>query len=89
MVERLTDTGEVVGSSPIGTVGGKFLSLSLTALEKKVLNLSIVFWWFNAVVTPLPIPNRVVKRRCADGTRKGRVGNRQNRVLKLIIFCYN
>lgn len=27
-----------------------------------------MFWWFNAVVTPLTIPNREVKHRCSDGT---------------------
>ncbi len=49
-----------------------------------------MFWWFNVVVTPLTIPNRVVKRHSADGTRKGRVGIRQNKALnKSFYFCYN
>lgn len=32
---------------------------------------------------PFSIPNKVVKRRSADGTRKGRVGSRQLEELKL------
>ncbi len=32
---------------------------------------------------PFSIPNKVVKHRSADGTRKGRVGSRQLEELKL------
>lgn len=31
--------------------------------------------------TPFPIPNRAVKPHSADGTRKGRVGRRQDNVI--------
>lgn len=43
-------------------------------------------WWFNAGVTPVLIPNTEVKPRSADGTRKGRVGSRQNRVLNFLFY---
>ena len=43
------------------------------AKNGKIFN--ILFWWFSTVVTPLPIPNRVVKRWYTDGTGfPGRVG---------------
>ena len=45
--------------------------------------MSVLFWWFNAMVTPDPIPNSAVKHRSGDGTRKGRVARRQNKVLDL------
>lgn len=32
--------------------------------------------------TPLTIPNREVKLGCSDGTRKGRVANRRNKVFE-------
>ena len=41
--------------------------------------LKALFWWFGGGVTPVLIPNTAVKPSCADGTRKGRVGHRQNR----------
>ena len=43
---------------------------------------NILFWWFDAEVTPLTIPNREVKLGCSDGTRKGRVANRRNKVFE-------
>ena len=36
---------------------------------------------FSGGVTPVLIPNTEVKPRSTDGTRKGRVGRRQNKVL--------
>ncbi len=36
------------------------------------------------MVTPVLIPHTEVKHRSADGTRKGRVGNRQNKALNRI-----
>lgn len=55
-----------------------------------------MFWWLGERVTPKPIPNLEVKPLSADGTRKGRVGSRQNSELKLkspvfrldFLFCY-
>ena len=44
--------------------------------------LSLLCWWFGDGGTPVLIPNTAVKPICADGTRKGRVGRRQHRVLK-------
>ena len=29
---------------------------------------NVQFWWFEAAALPLPIPNRVVKRRTANDT---------------------
>ena len=49
--------------------------------SKPVYWLNALFWWFDAVDTPLPIPNREVKRRSTDDTRKGKVGNCRNRAL--------
>ena len=43
-------------------------------------------WWLNAGVTPVLIPNTEVKPGSADGTRKGRVGSRQHRVLNFLNF---
>lgn len=41
--------------------------------------LNLPFWWLDAVVTPLPIPNRAVKHRSTDDTlMEGKVGSRQN-----------
>jgi hypothetical protein len=37
------------------------------------------FWWFGGGVTPVLIPNTAVKPSCADGSRKARVGRRQNK----------
>ena len=52
----------------------------------QVLKISkIVSWWFNAVVTPGPIPNPAVKHRSGDGTRKGRVASRQDSVLEVFL----
>src|SRR3989344_2203681 len=34
-----------------------------------------IWWWFEATELLLPIPNRIVKRRTADDTRKGTVGS--------------
>ena len=45
--------------------------------------LRILFWCFGGGATPDPIPNSAVKPTSTDGTRKGRVGRRQNKVLKL------
>lgn len=45
--------------------------------------------------TPFPIPNRAVKPHSADGTRKGRVGRRQDNViyskrrLERGVFCWH
>ena len=58
------------------------------------LESNILFWCFNARVTPVLIPNTEVKPCSGDGTRKGRVARRQNKVLdffvpKIIVFCYH
>ncbi len=45
---------------------------------------SVLFWWFNAVVTPDLIPNSAVKHRSGDGTGNGRVASRQNRVFDIL-----
>jgi hypothetical protein len=40
-----------------------------------------MFWCLNVRVTPVLIPNTEVKPHSADGSRKARVGRRQNIVL--------
>ncbi len=44
--------------------------------------MSSLFWCLNAEVTPVLIPNTEVKLGSADDTRKGKVGRRQNKILK-------
>ena len=41
---------------------------------------NFLFWWLDAEVTPVLIPNTEVKLCSADDTRKGKVGSRQNKV---------
>ena len=57
------------------------------------IEFSFLFWWLDAGVTPVLIPNTEVKPCSADDTLTGKVGSRQNRVLnfltKFSIFCYN
>ena len=50
-----------------------------------IFGLSVLFWWFNTRVTPLPIPNRVVKPCCSDDTPCGESSYRQNKTLNLFI----
>ena len=57
---------------------------SMVPYREKLL--SFVFWWFNARETPVLIPNTEVKPCSGDGTRKGRVANRQYTVLNIINF---
>ena len=45
-------------------------------------SLSTLCWCFVRGGTPVLIPNTAVKPSRADGTRKGRVGRRQHRLLK-------
>ena len=45
---------------------------------------NILFWWLDAGVTPVLIPNTEVKLCSADDTRKGKVGSRQNKVFDTI-----
>ncbi len=53
-----------------------------------------VFWCLDVGVTPVLIPNTEVKPNSADGTRKGRVGRRQNREIdflytkNLVLYTY-
>jgi len=47
--------------------------------------LSTLCWCFIGGGTPVLIPNTAVKPSRADGTRKGRVGRRQHRVLKICL----
>ncbi len=49
--------------------------------ELDTIKLNILAWWLNAGGTPVLIPNTEVKTCSADGTRKGRVGSRQTKVL--------
>ena len=45
------------------------------------LKLKVWFWWFDAVVTPVPIPNTEVKRCSGDDSPIGaKVASRQNQV---------
>src|SRR3989344_2979285 len=46
----------------------------------------IMFWWFNAEVTPVLIPNTEVKLGSADDTLTGKVGSRQNIALNKTNF---
>ena len=48
---------------------------------------SFVCWWFDAVGTPVLIPNTEVKHRSTDGTSNGRVGSCQHRKLDILISC--
>ena len=50
-------------------------------------SLSIPCWCFVGGATPVLIPNTAVKPSRTDGTRKGRVGRRQHRVLKTKAAC--
>jgi hypothetical protein len=45
------------------------------------LKLKVWFWWFDAVVTPVPIPNTEVKRCSGDDSPNwAKVASRQNQV---------
>ena len=52
----------------------------------KVNKLNILFWWLNAEVTPVLIPNTEVKLGSADDTLTGKVGSRQNKVFNFSNF---
>ena len=39
--------------------------------NREVKELNVLFWWFNARVTPLPIPNREVKPGSGDDSLNG------------------
>jgi hypothetical protein len=47
--------------------------------------LNSLFWWLVSGVIPVLIPNTEVKPTRADGTRKGRVGSRQNNEFKMMV----
>ena len=53
---------------------------------EKVKELNILFWWLDAGVTPVLIPNTEVKPCSADGTGNGRVGSRQNKIFNFFKF---
>ena len=57
---------------------GHLIFLGVTEM---VSCLSVLCWCFVGGGTPVLIPNTAVKPSRADGTRKGRVGRRQHRVL--------
>ena len=49
--------------------------------------LKIWFWWFDAVATPVPIPNTEVKRCSGDDSPIGaKVASRQNQVFNKIFI---
>ena len=60
-------------------------AIKIVFKHDKVTDKSFFFliWWFSNRETPDPIPNSEVKLVSADGTRKGRVGDRQFRVQKV------
>ena len=60
---------------------GKHL-IFLVATEARLV-LKVLFWCFSGEVTPVLIPNTAVKLSCADGSRKARVGRRQNKTFNL------
>ena len=47
-----------------------------------IARLKIMCWWFVGGGTPVLIPNTAVKPSRTDGSRKARVGRRQNKVFK-------
>ena len=49
----------------------------LWASIRVTIILKFEIWWFDAKATPLLIPNREVKLRSGDDTRKGKVASRQ------------
>lgn len=74
---------EVGRVSPLSFREGGSVRLNprLIPYPKQGLSMSnVLFRWFDAGVTPLTIPNREVKLGSSDGTRKGRVASRRNRV---------